>query len=559
MTFVSSSASAVMAASSESEILDYTLFNEKVAFPNLVQVQISNADALRKIWHNQLHSDSFYKLRVMKVEYGNQLVQIFPSNIFKRLENLNDVVIGNCDSLEVVFDLQELVINITESITSELRNLDIRNLQNLKYVWNKDPQQALSFPNLSSVHVWHCPSLKNLFPTSIAKNLLQLKKLDLSNCGLKELVTKEEEVETNPKFAFPQLKSLDLWRLNELNCFYPGSHTLECPVLEKLAVFHCDKLETLTFEPVDSNLQETQMENALFSFREIINNLEHLSLTRKDATTILEGQFPEDLFHMLKFIQINCYHDESAVFPFDLLERFHSMEKLAVGCSQFKELFPHEGHVGKEKYVKTVGQIRHLELYALANLEHIWNQDSQLDKVLQSLEILSVWRCDSLITLAPSSASFQNLTTMVVKSCKVLASLMTSSTAKSLVQLTRLSIRECDMLIEIVASEGNDGSREEIIFNKLETLELLYLPSLVSFCAAEHSFKFPSLTLVIVEQCPKMQVFSSGVLSTPKLQTLRVTGEQGHEGRWNGNLNATIQQLFTEMNAEEDQSPSIEC
>ncbi|XP_037496111.1 uncharacterized protein LOC105647840 [Jatropha curcas] len=150
MTFVSSSASAVMAASSEREILDYTLFNEKVAFPNLVQVQISNADALRKIWHNHLHSVSFYKLRVMKVEYGNQLVQIFPSNIFKRLENLKDVVIRNCDSLEVVFDLQELVINITESITSELRDLDIRNLQNLKYVWNKDPQQALSFPSLLS-------------------------------------------------------------------------------------------------------------------------------------------------------------------------------------------------------------------------------------------------------------------------------------------------------------------------------------------------------------------------------------------------------------------------
>ncbi|XP_037496087.1 uncharacterized protein LOC119370961 [Jatropha curcas] len=252
----------------------------------------------------------------MKVEYGNQLVQIFSSNIFKRLENLNDVVIWNCDSLEVVFDLQELVINITitESITSELRDLDIRNLQNLKYVWNKDPQQALSFPNLSSVYVWDCPSLKNLFPTSIAKNLLKLKTLNLDDCGLKELVTKEEGVETNPKFAFPQLKCLDLWRLNELNWFYPGSHTLECPVLEKLVVFHCDKLETLTFEPVDSNLQETQMENPLFSFREIVNNVEHLSLTRKDATSILQGQFPEHLFHMLKVIQINCYHDESAVF-----------------------------------------------------------------------------------------------------------------------------------------------------------------------------------------------------------------------------------------------------
>ncbi|KAF2298655.1 hypothetical protein GH714_024513 [Hevea brasiliensis] len=184
----------------------------------------------------------------------------------------------------------------------------------------------------------------------------------------------------------------------------------------------------------------------------------------------------------------------------------------------------------------------------------MWNHDSQLDQALQSLEVLTVWWCDSLITLAPSSASFQNLTTLEVWKCNGLVSLVTSSTAKSLVQLTEMSIEECDRLKEIVANEGNE-SKEDIIFSKLGKLELRYLPSLVSFCSADHSFKFPSLTEVFMEKCPKMQIFSKGVLSTPRLLVV----QHDEQGCWNGNLNDTVQQLFAEKNAKEDCPQSIMC
>ncbi|XP_021659394.2 uncharacterized protein LOC110649219 isoform X2 [Hevea brasiliensis] len=318
----------------------------------------------------------------------------------------------------------------------------------------------------------------------------------------------------------------------------------------------CERLEI--FASQTKRLQETHMESQLeiqipqplFSPNKIIPNLEILSLIVKHAKMILEGHFPADLFHKLKVVQLNYFHDKSAIFPFDLLQLFYNMEKLFIWCSHFEELFPYEGLVDKEKHASSLAQIRYLELDLLPDLKYIWNQHSQLDQVLQNLETLKVKRCDNLISLAPSSASFQNLTNLDIENCSGLSSLVTCSAAKSLVQLTELGIKGCDGLTEIVANEG-DESKKDIIFCKLKSLGIHCLPSLVCFCSAEHIFKFPSLTQVILRQCPKMQVFSKGVLSTPRLRRIRLTEEVNDKGRWNGNLNTTIDQLFAEMNTKE--------
>ncbi|XP_043808127.1 uncharacterized protein LOC122722173 isoform X2 [Manihot esculenta] len=522
-TFVSNSPT----SNNELEIINSALFDEKVAFPNLEKMKILNCE---------------------------ELLKIFPSMWLRRLQKLEDLIIGNCDSLEEVFDLQE-IIKLKETVTIQLRTLDIRNLPNLKHVWNKDPMGLVLFDNLSSVVVWDCPNLKAIFPATIAKNLLQLERLDVQSCGgVEEIVAQDQGTEASIEFLFPCLKFLKLQELNELKCFYSGIHTLESPLLKHLTVYHCEKLNILC--PESENLLETETESQamiqdpqpLFSFRKVVSNLKKLALTRKDAAMILEGQFPADLFHKLTTIGIHCFHDESAVFPFDLLERFQPMEILLVGCSQFKELFPCDGSVGRKKYVEVLGWIRSLLLDNLPDLTDIWNQDSQLDQVLQSLELLNVQRCNSLVALAPSSTSFQNLITLKVLKCNGLLSLVTSSTAKSLVRLTTMSIKECDGLKEIVANDGDEIElKEDIIFSKLESLELHYLSNLVCFCSSEHSFKFPSLKNVTVKQCPKLQVFSKGVLNTSSLLGVQ-KDDQWH---WNGNLNAAIQQLFAEINARE--------
>ncbi|KAH8507413.1 hypothetical protein H0E87_009810 [Populus deltoides] len=248
------------------------------------------------------------------------------------------------------------------------------------------------------------------------------------------------------------------------------------------------------------------------------------------------------------------------------------MEKLMAACSSFKEFLPSRLD-GMEEHARVLSPIRHLELDSLHDLEHLWKSNSQLDQALQTLETLRVRNCGSLINLAPSRASFQNLTNLDVWRCERLVKLVTSTTAKSLAQLTRMKVAGCIMVTEIVANE-EEGIKDEIVFSKLVILELHLLPSLTSFCSEKHSFDFPSLVEVNVSQCPGMKFFSNGALSTPKLRRVNLTKVEKMKFFSNGalstpklrrvnltkvekkNLNTTIQQLSTQTKAQIAESSS---
>ncbi|XP_052302596.1 probable disease resistance protein At4g27220 isoform X2 [Populus trichocarpa] len=544
-TFISNSLSTDAVANNQFEETNSTLFDEKVAFSNIEKLQILGMDNLNMIWHTEFHPDSFCKLKVLKVKQANKLLNIFPPNMLRRFHNLDHLEVADCSSLEEVFDLRSLM-NEKEShaVTAfKLRDMYVWNLPKLQKVWNTNPHGILSFQNLHLVNAWNCPSLKSLFPTSVALGLSQLEELQLTSCGVEEIVAEEERLGEELKFVFPKTTSFILWELPKLKSFYPGRHTSEWPVLKKIDVYHCHEVPVF-----DSELQSTQgactqdqleiqVQQPLFSFEKIIPNLEELSLNSKDAAKVCQGQFPADLFHKIRVLELQCFHDASAEFPFGIMHRFQNMEKLLVTHGYFKELFPCR-LVDEEEH--TLARILYLKLFNLPDLEKIWNQDLQVDQLLQNLGTLEVRSCDSLINLAPSASSFGNLTALHVWDCEALKYLVTSSTARSLVQLSAMSIKECKMVTEIVASKGDEAGNE-IIFWKLESLKLDCLASLTSFCSINFTFKFPSLTEVIVTNCPKMKTFSPGI-STPKLQKVWLS-EEKDKGHWERDLNITIQQL----------------
>ncbi|KAB5529266.1 hypothetical protein DKX38_019347 [Salix brachista] len=540
-TFISNSLSTDAVANNQFEETNSTLFDEKVAFSNIEKLRILGMDNLNMIWHTEFHPDSFCKLNFLEVKQGNKLLNIFPPNMLRRFQNLEHLEVYYCASLEEVFDLRSLM-NEKEShvVTAfKLKNMSVCNLQKLKKVWNTNPHGILSFQNLHLVHACNCPSLKSLFPASVALGHPQLEELELYSCGVEEIVAEEEQLGEAPKFVFPKTSSFILRDLPELKSFYPGRHTSEWPVLKKIDVYCCD--EVPTFDPELQSTQDQlgiQVQQPLFSFEKVIPNLEELSLNVKDAAKVCQGQFSADLFHKVRVLELQSFDDAAAEFPFSILNIFHNLEKLVVTSGNFKELFPCQ-LVDEEEH--TLARIRCLGLVDLPDLEKIWNQDLRVDQLLQNLETLEVRTCDSLINLAPSASSFGNLTALEVEDCEALKYLVTSSTARSLVQLSVMSIKECKMVTEIVASNGDEAGNE-IIFRKLESLKLDCLASLTSFCSVDFTFRFPCLTEVIVTNCPKMKTFSLGILSTPKLPKVWLS-EEKDKGHWKGDLNITIQQL----------------
>ncbi|KAJ0100506.1 hypothetical protein Patl1_21945 [Pistacia atlantica] len=166
------------------------LFDEKVVFPSLEVMVLLHLDNLQLIWHNQqLHVESFCKLKEVRVKFCEKLKTIVPSN----------------------------------------------------------SHGLLTFHNLERLIVENCWSMKSLFPVTIATSLVQLNDLCLVSCGLEKIVS-EEEVNGAPRFLFPQLTNFSLENLPELKCFYPGFHTIECPMLKLVAVYGCKKIKIYASE-----------------------------------------------------------------------------------------------------------------------------------------------------------------------------------------------------------------------------------------------------------------------------------------------------------------------
>ena len=210
------------------------------------------------IWPNQLISDFFGKLETLTISACTNLTNIVPPNMLRTLRNLKELKIEKCNSIEEVFDIQG-INNVKESrdiVAAELISLTLRNLEKVKHVWSMDPQGIITFGKLRTIKIEGCSSLKSVFPTSVAKALMHLEKLEIKDCAtVEEIVAKEDGIETTTMFKFPQLTTLSLQNLPKLESFYPRNHTLEMPSLKDLYIQKCATLKI--FGSNKSSVEET--------------------------------------------------------------------------------------------------------------------------------------------------------------------------------------------------------------------------------------------------------------------------------------------------------------
>ena len=89
--------------------------------------------------------------------------------------------------------------------------------------------------------------------------------------------------------------------------------------------------------------------------------------------TIWNDQYPEDLFHNIKTLGLECFCDYTT-FPSHLLERYPNLKMLEVSQSSFETIFPWEGSNDHCSRVPT--NINQLKFENLSQLKHIWNQDT---------------------------------------------------------------------------------------------------------------------------------------------------------------------------------------
>ncbi|KEH17598.1 NBS-LRR type disease resistance protein [Medicago truncatula] len=506
---------------------------KEVHLLKLEKIILKDMDNLKSIWHHQ-----FETLKMLEVNNCKKIVVVFPSSMQNTYNELEKLEVTNCALVEEIFELN-FNENNSEEVMTQLKEVTIDGLFKLKKIWSGDPQGILSFQNLIYVLLDGCTSLEYLLPLSVATRCSHLKELGIKWCeNMKEIVAEEKEssLSAAPIFEFNQLSTLLLWHSPKLNGFYAGNHTLLCPSLRNIGVSRCTKLKLFrTLSNFQDDKHSVSTKQPLFIAEQVIPNLEMLRMQQTDADVILQSQNSSALLSKMTILGLACYNTEEATFPYWFLENVHTLEKLHVEWSCFKKIFQDKGEISE----KTHTQIKTLMLNELPKLQHICDEGSQIDPVLEFLEYLRVRSCSSLTNLMPSSVTLNHLTQLEIIKCNGLKYLFTTPTARSLDKLTVLKIKDCNSLEEVV----NGVENVDIAFISLQILMLECLPSLIKFCSSKCFMKFPLLEKVIVRECSRMKIFSAGDTSTPILQKVKIA-ENDSEWHWKGNLNDTIYNMF---------------
>ncbi|XP_011010323.1 PREDICTED: probable disease resistance protein At4g27220 [Populus euphratica] len=190
----------------------------------------------------------------------------FPAKLLPDLNNLSTVEITGCKSLEELFELGEADEGSTEEkelpLLSSLTKLQVRRLPELKCIW-KGPNRHVSLHNLIFLHLHSLNKLTFIFTPSLARSLLKLERLEISECGELKHIIREEDgereiipvspglddqaspINVEKKIVLPNLKKLSLKQLSSIVCFSFGwCDYFLFPRLEKLKVHQCPKLTT---------------------------------------------------------------------------------------------------------------------------------------------------------------------------------------------------------------------------------------------------------------------------------------------------------------------------
>ncbi|XP_031273659.1 uncharacterized protein LOC116132137 [Pistacia vera] len=544
-----------------------SLFSENVVFPTMDDLTLSST-ITEWIWQSQLPATSscFEKLKILVIDGFDHLNYFFSSSMVKSLFELKELEISNCKLIEGIIVEDEERTNTV--LFPKLYQLKLRDLPKLTTFCSSTG----NFVELSSLfRLWidNCPGMKSFVSISIWSDMTSTKKLESTNSN--ENLHPHMQSLFDKKVRLPCLERLQISYADELVKIWDDQVSLDCfSSLNRVFVRFCKKLVNVFPPNMLGRRQELEcldVQNC-DSVEEIFEVLEKRSGMEETVANEEAGQ--RFVFSKLTNLYLRCLPSLKSLYPKKHISEWPVLDKLKVhGCNNVETLASEflsirgthgqsqNGNPNKKPlflvYKDAFPRLEELELCEMPRLLHLWRGNPQPNSAFPNLKTLKLSECGSLDNSWSSSVSFQNLESLQVSKCDGLRYLLSLSKAKTLKWLTSMNISECKMMDQIISNLEGEMVEDSIAFNYLNNLEIHCLPSLTSFCGGDISLDFPSLRKVIVKQCLKMETFSLGVLSTPKLQTLQLIegeGEVEECGEGNPELNSAIQKLFNKRNVQ---------
>ncbi|KAG4149624.1 hypothetical protein ERO13_D05G345300v2 [Gossypium hirsutum] len=367
------------------------------------------------------------------------------------LQKLEDVIISDCDKMQVLFPI------------AELRSIE-----------QEGPSRHLSLQSLKIVEIERCYNLKYIFPMSVANSLGQLHTLKIKSCSQLEDIIQDQQVAY--KCLLQSLREVLLIDLPQLKIRNVNGILLTQSSLQKLEVDNCPQLTHFIILTTIQELVFRKMTNEQFS------NL-----------------------HSCKYEELEQYQTSSQHHPLPIC--FPSLIRIDIlECESLKSLFPIIVAQGSSKNLNAPN-LQTLRIESCFGMEEII-QDSQVSTIsFQCLREVQVTECNKLKFLFPicvanslgklqtlkiercfrmeeiiqdsqvSTISLQCLREVQVTECNKLKFLFPTCVANSLGQLQTLRIKSCSQLQVIIPGPEVLISMSQGLA-RLNKVELINLPQL---------------------------------------------------------------------------------
>ncbi|OMO68956.1 hypothetical protein CCACVL1_19744 [Corchorus capsularis] len=436
------------------------------------------------------------------------------------LNSLSSLFAINCE------DMDCLINSRNQHVPDNLSNLSVLGIQGLncfKGLCNGLPPNGL-LKKLEHLEIRECDSLKSLFPPSVTRNLVQLKSVEITGCNIMEQIFEEMELEGANDQVLSKLETLEIKGCGSLTSIFPPSVAKNLVQLKSLQINDCSMLEEI-FEMEGANDQvlqklETLEVSLCFSLKSLFpapvaKNLVQLK--------VLHLNFCKKLEQIFKVMEVGYGEILSAATPTHVQPDPYllpNLETLTIRyCGKLECLID-----TRKKHLPAIAlsNLEMLELRDMDGLKWLFNGEYS-EGFLQKLRSLQISSCRSITSLFPLSLERHVL--MEDDNFKMLSNNHDHHPAPCLQEMERLEISQCSKLEYVFPSSlvGNN-------LPQLKRLKLDYLNALKQVIALgdgirdgnDICLKLPSLQDLWLSGCPKLRPFT--VSSSHQMESICIEG-----------------------------------
>ncbi|GJR91790.1 NB-ARC domains-containing protein [Tanacetum coccineum] len=301
-----------------------SFFHEEDATPKLEKLFVSDMQNLKEIWPPQFSISNLCQLRELRVE-GCDSIEVLFNMDFGEIEqlrsSLRSIKVLRCDSLVKLFscnpflffnNLQELTVSSCGSI-QVLFNTDLGRA-------GKSEEQVCS-SSLRSIKVWRCDSLVNLLPRNPMPLFNHLEELDVSECASVEVifdidmgcVGKTDKVSSSSGLRSIQLVGLgklrEVWRIKD-----GGNNLIHgFEAVEIITIRDCERFENI-ITPAATNFDMRALKQV---------SIYRCGRERERNNEMVESKQDQEIDVVSK-----------VAFPSYLLNTFHHLHKLSLSVNK---------------------------------------------------------------------------------------------------------------------------------------------------------------------------------------------------------------------------------